>query len=161
LLVMANNDGDVKLWDPATGKQQLSLANPVKQFASGVFSADSKSLVTVSGYGTVSHWDVATGKLVQQLENAFPKTRHSLLSQDCKLIAVMPWENGPITVWDTKTGKQRCTLQQDEKEVRAPRHFTRDGRTLVTSQRSPNNQEMVVTFWDTETGKLLRRLTLP
>src|SRR5262249_34984159 len=36
LLVMANNDGDVKLWDPATGKQQLSLANPVKQFASGV-----------------------------------------------------------------------------------------------------------------------------
>src|SRR5262249_50687882 len=115
LLVMANNEGDVKLWDPATGKQHLSLANLVKQFARGVFSADSASLVTVSGYGTVSHWDVATGKLVQQLENAFPKTRHSLLSQDGKLIAVMPWENGPITVWDTKTGKQRCTLQQDEK----------------------------------------------
>jgi WD40 repeat protein len=158
-LAISDDKDEVTLWDLATGEQQLSLANPIKQFSSGVFSADSKSLVTVSGYGTVSHWDTATGKLVQQLENVLPKTRHSLLSPDGRLLAIMPWENGPITVWDTKTGKKRSTLQNDEKEFLAPRFFTHDGHTLVTNQRSPNGEDTVVSFWETGTGKFLRRLT--
>jgi WD40 repeat protein len=109
----------------------------------------------------VCYWDTATGKLVRQLENVLPKMRHSLLSQDGRLVAVMPWDNGPISVWDTETGKQRCAIPQDEKEFRAPRYFSRDSRTLLTNHRTPNGEDTVVSFWDTETGKLLRRLALP
>jgi WD40 repeat protein len=159
-LAISDRKDEVTLWDPATGKQLLALGSQLRQLAGGVFTADTASLVTVSDGGIICYWDATSGKLTHRHEN-IPKMRHSLLSQDGKLIAVMPLENGPITVWDTKAGKQRCVLKQDEKDFCAPRQFTPDGRTLVTSQRSPNNQEVVVMFWDTETGKLLRRLTLP
>jgi WD40 repeat protein len=160
-LAISEGNDEVTFWDPASGKRLLALGSRLRQLVGGVFSADATLFVTISDGGMICSWDTATGKLVQRLENALPKVRHSLLSQDGLLVAVMPWENGPISLWDSKTGEKRCALQQDEKEFRAPRYFSRDSRTLVTNQRSPNGEDTVVSLWETGTGKLVRRLTFP
>jgi WD40 repeat protein len=162
LVAIANKDGEVKLWDLAKGTQLLSLASPIREYDRSAFSSDSKSFVTFSANGSVCYWDVATGKLVRQLDNFLPKKKgHTwLVSQDGRLVAIMPWDNSPIKLLDTNSGKQRCAIPQEEKISRLPSYFTRDGRTLLTNNRSRNGEDTVVSFWDTESGKLQRCLTI-
>jgi WD40 repeat protein len=104
---------------------------------------------------------VATGELVEHVKLALPEHQEGRLSPDGRLVAVVPSDDGPVAIWDVKTGKQQCALDKHENKGVQLRCFTRDGRTLVTNQRSPNGEDTVVSFWDTKTGKLLRRLTLP
>jgi WD40 repeat protein len=52
----------IRLWDVATGKQRRQLARPASGVESLLFSADGKTLVSVSARGPIRLWDVATGR---------------------------------------------------------------------------------------------------
>jgi WD40 repeat protein len=163
LLATHNAAGEVFFWNTTSGEKTLALKGRAHALWGGAFTPNGTTFVTVSSTGSACRWDVATGNLVGSVELALPEKHDACLSPDGRLLAVMPSDsdNGPVAVWDTKTGKQQCTLDKDEGKERRVRFFTKDGRILVTSKFSPNYQDSIVSFWDTESGKLRRHLTLP
>ena len=66
LLATADDDGTVRLWDPATGRpvgRSLPADTGTNGGVSGVaFSPDGKLLATADEDGTVRLWDPATGR---------------------------------------------------------------------------------------------------
>src|SRR5262249_49753313 len=54
-------DGEVRLWDMATGTVQAILQGHRKSVYSAVFAPDGRTLATASYDGVVKLWDVATG----------------------------------------------------------------------------------------------------
>jgi WD40 repeat protein len=106
LLATDNAGGEVVFWNTTSGEKTLALKGRAHALWGGAFTPNGSTFVTVSSEGPACLWDVATGKLVESVELDLPKYRHALLSQDARLVAVMPGESGPISVWDTKTGKQ-------------------------------------------------------
>ena len=116
-------NGDIYLWDTATGKQKVLLYNKYKTPFRGDsikfrYSPDGRTIVVTSSEGGAL-WDTATG------EQKFTITGHTYsvfgvaYSPDGKTIAT---RNGPgedlqnavsgISVWDTGTAERKVTIAE-------------------------------------------------
>src|SRR5438045_7729681 len=74
-----------------------------------LFTSD-KDLVTWSGT-QVHRWNLAEGKLRQVVDLSFPPNWGTALAPDGNTLAVVPRDaQGPISLWDTATGKERFKL---------------------------------------------------
>jgi len=104
LLATADADGNVRLWDPATGQASgpplLAGNSAVSDVA---FSPDGKLLATADGDGTVRLWDLATRRAVGP---ALPGGKHGFtvvaFSPDGKLLATAD-ANGTVQLWNPAT----------------------------------------------------------
>jgi WD40 repeat protein len=98
------DDGTVRLWQTATGKEVQQLRGFQNGAYSVLFSADGKTLAT-GEFHTVRLWDVATGKEGRQLEG-FDRPPFALaFSHDAKIL-VAASDNGQCRVWQLPTGKE-------------------------------------------------------
>jgi WD40 repeat protein len=146
----APRDHEVRLVDPATGKEKVTLGRHAARVRALVFSGR-RTLVSVSEDGVAKVWDLATGK--ERRTVAGPKA-------DPRCVAVAPGgdrlamgdRQGVVRLWDVATGVRR--------ELRAPSAgavlaitFAPDGATLVT--RSDDGS---VRAWSTATGREKFRL---
>ena len=59
-LVTGGREGAVKVWDPATGRELLSLRGQAGTVWTVAFSRDGRRLTSVSSMGTVKVWDATT-----------------------------------------------------------------------------------------------------
>jgi RNA polymerase sigma factor (sigma-70 family) len=105
----AGEDGLVRLWDVATGKEirgfgALQPVPPDKAVLSVALSPDGRVLATSHGEGVVRLREIATGKELKQLKE-LPLTVAALaLSPDGKTVAAAGPE-GPVVLWDIATDK--------------------------------------------------------
>jgi WD40 repeat protein/transcriptional regulator with XRE-family HTH domain len=155
LLASAGADGNVRLWDPATGRPvRAPIHASARHGVHGVaFRPGGKLLATADGDNTVRLWNPATGRLVATLRASAPATarygvRAVAFSRDGKLLA-SAGADGTVRLWNTATGRP----------IGAPLHasarygvygvaFSPDGKLLASV-----GGDNTVRLWNTATGR--------
>lgn len=104
-------DGEIKIFDVATGKQMVDIKNGHSDTVFGVsFSPDDTKLATCGADKFVKVFEVADGKFVKSFEG---HTHHVLdvgWKADGKLLASCSADNS-IKIWDFEKGEQVRTIQ--------------------------------------------------
>jgi RNA polymerase sigma factor (sigma-70 family) len=156
----AGKGGAVRLWDTADWRPVALLRGHPDFVHSAAFTPDG-TLVTVGWANHVCRWDLATGKLKASLRLPLPEGRQACLAPDGRTLAITPRDNGPVSLWDTETGKKRCALQGEGTAANWGLTFSPDGRTLATDWSEPGSERATISLWDAATGKRLRRIDAP
>ena len=103
-LATGSNDGVIKLWNPATGKERLTLrgAGVIESIA---FTPDGNTLVAAHGDQIVL-WDLVprTSWATYSTNKGF---RAVALSQDGRTLAAPPSGERTLKLWDLSSGKER------------------------------------------------------
>src|SRR5262249_43349738 len=115
LLATASDDGQVKLWDPATAKEVRTVRYPENEekgsFRAVAFSPDGKRLVTGTRDGRVTVWDTDTGKPIFTTDKGHAGVVVSVaFSPDGKMIASGSGDK-TVKLWDADTGLPQQTLE--------------------------------------------------
>ncbi len=161
--------GEVRIWDPSSGKARPTLTghdNPVMSLA---FARDGSTLASGSGtygapVGEVRLWDVASGRLLRTLTEANEAIVTVAFSPDGKTVASggTIWREGEVfggavSLWEVATGKKQMTLPAFPSYIHAV-SYAPAGKLLATAGIGPNGEGQVV-LWDTKTWKALSTLT--
>jgi RNA polymerase sigma factor (sigma-70 family) len=155
-LARPDEDGTIRLYDLATGKERARLAGH-EGLLWLTFSADGRRLAS-SGPASVIVWDAVAGKQVRtfgakelRMADGWPACSYAL-SPDGTLLAGR-CADGQVGVWDVATGKEWLHLETYEGDWQMPLQFSPDGRMLVTA-----GQNSSVALWEVASGKERRRL---
>jgi WD40 repeat protein len=142
----ATGDGEVKVFELATGKLVVELKNAHSDTVFGVaFSPDDKMLATCSADKFVKTWEVPSGKFLKQFEG---HTHHVLAvawKSDGKLLASAGADN-VIKVWDFEKGEQARTIAGHGKQVTALAFIGK------TPQFATCSGDQTVRFWNVDNG---------
>src|SRR5262249_16138355 len=114
LLATAGQNGSVKLWDAATGKELLTLAGHTSATTGIAFSRDGLRIASVGSRqkaGEISRcegrfWDALTGQEILTLQGAEAQISSLAFSPDGRRLAVTG--DSAVTIWDaTSTSPMR------------------------------------------------------
>jgi RNA polymerase sigma factor (sigma-70 family) len=168
--------GEIRLWDPATGKERASIQSHTWPVAHLAFTPDGKTLISGGYDSTIKFWDW-DGK-------AQPQERLTItvgqgqgiydmaLSPDGKTLVVA--SEGTVKLWDVATGKEsNTTLEKSEYRdgyLWLSVAFAPDGKTVAAAspiqEWEDKDKKFVVErrsdvlLWDLATGKLCEKLSV-
>jgi len=160
--------GAAALWNAATGKRLLNLADFDRDLRNLVIAADGKTLIGLTSHWTVARWDIAGKQRLQAMPvpmgrklDAVAYYRDGVLSGDGKLLAAFSLES-TVHMFDTTTGKELRKLT-GHKEMVLRCAFSPDGRYLATAAPSQTTgvPDEPVLLWDVTSGKVVQRLRMP
>ena len=150
-LVSGTADGQIQMWDVATGEALIFFAEPTKnlgQISALAFSPD--RAVLAAGTHTQLHlWDVRTGHKLFSVSTVHKRGRvtfhdspESLVFSPDGTILVSGHTNGTVQLWDAKTGDRIAALDGHTQQVETLK-FSPDGETLVSTA-----QDGTIFLWD-------------
>ncbi len=155
-LVSAGEDGTVKLWEAATGREKRTIEALHKDaIASIALSPDRKTLVVASVGGLLKLFDLDTGQEKASME-VIKRGEIALLlcmalAPDGKTVA-LGLGTGEIRLWDTDTRRMRAKWKGEDRMIFSLA-FSPDGRTLAAATDS-----LTVNLWDMTQGRVVRTL---
>ncbi len=141
-----SSEGDVKLWDTATGQEILALEWGAEKLRGVAFSPDGRRLAGGSDDQAVKVWDAATGREIFSLEGHTDRVTNVAFSPDGTRLASAS-EDKTVRVWDAATGREFLTLKGHTGSVESV-GFGRDGLRLASG-----SQDHTVKVWDAATGR--------
>jgi len=150
--------GEVRVWDPATGKLRHVLRGHKREVNAVAFSSDGKLLASGGRDNKVRIWNVASGAEIHVL-NATGEVRSvAFHPTEPKLAAGTSGKDGRILVWNTRTGlEERTNFKHDNAALSVA--FSPDGRWLVAGCGEPRNPRSgEIYIWETPTGKFSQLL---
>jgi WD40 repeat protein len=155
-LATAADDGTIKVWDAATGKELLHCAGQYRAIVALTFLAGGKQLATLTGVRLwtaltgreqVTVWDTATGKELNKFVVPSYYAGQVAFSADGRRLAGVD-HGGNLAMWDVATGKQLMTGTAQPGVC-----FSPDGRLLATCAEGGG-----ILLWETSTRKVRLRL---
>jgi WD40 repeat protein len=153
VLASAGYDNQVRLWEPATGKELGRLAGHQSYLQPLAFSRDGALLATGSADKTVRLWDVATRKQLRVMRGHRWTVDAVAFSPDGKLLASGGMDN-TVRVWEVATGKEvRRFGGGPSGHYTHVVAFSPDGKLLVSA-----GTEKVVRRWEVDGWKELKDL---
>jgi RNA polymerase sigma factor (sigma-70 family) len=154
-------DKSAKVWDAASGRELLTLANKNQPVRCVAFAPDGQTLaVGYEGNGagdSVRLWDTASGTERIALPGPRLSVRMLSFSADGRALAAASLD-GQVKVWELPTGRPKASLSCGP--IYAVR-FSPDGKLLATGGGAWGNPQGPgeVKIWDAETGALRNHLT--
>ncbi|MDY3554341.1 sigma-70 family RNA polymerase sigma factor [Gemmata sp. JC717] len=138
----------VRLWDPATGKElrQMQIKGSSGMAESLAFTADGQSLICGDNRGIIRLWDPATGSEKSPAGLPGP-VGYMAVSPDGKTLA---FSTGGIALWDLAKGREIGMLPESHGSFA----FAPDGKTLAGGSGNELN------VWDVAGQRLLRRMQI-
>jgi sterol desaturase/sphingolipid hydroxylase (fatty acid hydroxylase superfamily) len=110
--VSASEDGAVKVWDAATGRELLSLKGHGLAVHSVALSGDGSRIASGSDDRTVRVWDAATGKALLTFTGHPSAVLGVAVSGDGRRVASASVD-GTLKVWDADTGREEFSFSGD------------------------------------------------
>jgi WD40 repeat protein len=105
-LATAHKDGDVKIWDPATGRLRATLHAHKGQALRVRWDPSGRRLASAGADATVKLWDAEAERLLDTLSLNGPPVYFLSWSPDGKRLACNR-VGGAITYWDVASGARR------------------------------------------------------
>jgi WD40 repeat protein len=148
-LVTASEDGTVRTWDPANGRQ-LALLEVTPSVAGACFSPTGELLLIADAAGTVTLLDPATLRPVRTLHTPSALAR-AAFSPDGRIV-VTAQTDGSARLWDVTSGQELLALVGHDAPVEDAQ-FDRKGERVVTASRDETAR-----VWDAASGRPLVKL---
>jgi sterol desaturase/sphingolipid hydroxylase (fatty acid hydroxylase superfamily)/DNA-binding beta-propeller fold protein YncE len=149
-IVSGGEDGTVKVWDAATGRERLTLTGHSRPVHCVAISADGKRIVSGSYDRTVKIWDAATGREKFTLTGNTGAVLSVAISADGRR-AVAGSSYLTTKVWDAATGRELHTLTGNAGAVPGVAVSADGGRIVTAGWRTAK-------VWDGKTGQEQRTL---
>ena len=149
----ASEDGELKVYDAATGKLVVDVKNSHSDTVYGVcFNADGKMLASCGADKFVKVFEIPSGKLVKSFEG---HTHHVLdvgWKADGKFLASAGADN-VIKVWDFEKGEQVRTMTGHGKQVTRLLFIGATSRIVTVSG------DQSIRMWNVDNGGTERQFT--
>jgi WD40 repeat protein len=155
-LVGASDDGTVKLWDAATGKECFSLKGQTHSLVSLALSLNGKFLASAAEGGAAKVWDLVTREACFTTEGRAGSVGSVAFSPDSKRLATGGsgrWDaenksvESGLKVWDLATDRESFSLKGHTAAVFSV-VFSPDGKRLLSAA-----VDGTVKVWDAILGK--------
>jgi WD40 repeat protein len=151
----AGRGREVRVFDAATGKPVMTLADHPGPITAIRFTPDGQTLIATGGrpgqFGAVTIWDVQAQKRRHDQRGHDDAILAAALSPDGKTLATASYDK-LVKLWDVATGKEKATLKEHTDAVHAVA-FSPDGRTLGSA-----GADRTVKLWEVASGR--RRISL-
>jgi WD40 repeat protein len=154
LVATSSDDGTVRLWDAATGNEQMVLRGHTGRTVEVEFMPNSNRLVSSSHDGTVRQWDLSSQKSIFVLKGHEGPVNELEMSVSGDLIATTSSgeriEGGALRIWRGRTGSLITTIVAAKGNA-IGRSFSTDGRLIAgLYSRTDGNNSAVI--WNVATG---------
>ena len=146
VLLTGNNDGEIQVWDPKTGKEKTELTDHFDDVWAITYSRDGKRFASCSWDGTARIWDAATFKLLHTINEPSSVVYGIAFSKNGKRLYTAG-NSTKVFEWDVKTGKQLRVIGGNGGVI-ISLSCSADGKLLVTTSSTDGTMR----FFDTETG---------
>jgi len=131
-----SRSGEIKLWDPLTGKLVREISKPHKDAVLSLdFSRDGRLLASGGADRAVRIWEVASGRLFRNLEAHGSHVLSVAFRDDARRVASASADN-TAKVWDIQNSDVIATFSTFSKEVNFVRYLGR-GEELVAASGTP------------------------
>jgi WD40 repeat protein len=146
LLATGDVNGQIYLWDIATGEPILCCTGHAGWVHGIAFSHDGKMLVSASSDLTVKLWDTFDGSCLRTFTGHHQRVRSISFSPDSQSIASGS-SDATIRLWDTRSGKCLKILSGHQSYIWSVA-FSPDGTTIASG-----SEDKSVRLWDLATGE--------
>lgn len=160
------SDREIRIWDAATRKLERAFPwiGTIRGSHVLAVSADGSIVAAATYKDTVRLWDAGTGKPLVSFPDGHMSAVHSVsYSTDGKLIATAGGD-GTVRLWNATNGEHLHKYELARTQFMSVA-FLPQGNTFVASGVSPPEPPVyypgVMAFLDTQSGKLLRKLSFP
>jgi WD40 repeat protein/serine/threonine protein kinase len=150
-LVSGGQDGTVRVWETATGRELHTLRGHAHVVYAVAFSPDGRTLASGGEDQTVWLWEAATGRALRVLRGHTDHVHGVAFSPDGRTLASAA-NDRTVRLWDITTGRELLTLRGHAQWVNGVA-YSPDGRVVASA-----GEEGAVRVWDTATGQAVRIL---
>jgi serine/threonine protein kinase len=159
---MADANGNIYLWNGASGAITATLSNGSRDDDRVAISPDGSMVAVGSNGGSTYLWDVSGGKANSASTNSFHdpggKNVYGVaFSPDGDTLAAGD-TNGSTYLWNVSTGQITGTFMDPGSKGLYDIAFSPDGNLVAVSDESSTTTDGVVYVWSVSTGKLVYSL---
>jgi WD40 repeat protein len=146
-VAVGQQDGEITLWDPATGRRRATLDGHREFVASLAFSPDGTTLASSAGDRSVRIWDLPNCRQRSLLSGQSTNFADLKFSPDGLFLVLGDHVSPVVRLWDIQAGAFRESLRGPSGAVVAVA-VSPDGDTLAAADFKGQ-----ITFWDFSTLK--------